>query len=379
MTTNVFERIGATPIINALGIYTKLGGTIISPTVWQAMTESNDWAVEMSDLLDASGKHLATFLGVDAARVVPGVAAGLPMSLAACLIAEDSSAVERLPDTTGLRSGVVVQAAQQYKYLRACWLSGGHPVWAGTEERTTREDLEAAFADPSVFAAVYPAHLEPYRDAVGLAEFAEIAHAHDIPVVIDAAFMSYPPSQTTHYAGLGDVVLFSAKYFYGPNGGGFAYGRPDLIENLGKLDFTAFETSEWKTFGRSFKLDRHTVVATVLALEEWFAMDHEERWGTYRRMVKTLEDALKGRPGIQALPKFFAPVEGLEDEPVNCVVIKVDAARAGISAEALHQALYDGTPRIVAHLEDGDVIVCVESMRAGQDGEVAARLAAILA
>lgn len=375
---NVFERIGATPIINALGIYTKLGGTIISPTVWQAMTEANDWAVEMSDLLDASGEHLAKFLGVEAARVVPGVAAGLPMSLAACLIGQDPSAVERLPDTTGLRSGVVVQAAQQYKYLRACWLSGAHPVWAGTDERTTAEDLEKAFADPSVFAAVYPAHLEPLRDAVALADFAAIAHAHDIPVIIDAAFMSYPPTQTTRYAGIGDVVLFSAKYFYGPNGGGFAYGRPDLIEAIGRLDFTAFETSEWRTFGRSFKLDRHTVVATILALEEWFAMDHEERWGKYRRMVRTMEEALKGRPGIQALPKYFAPAEGLEDEPVNCLVVRVDPARAGIAVEELHQALYDGPPRIVAHLEDGEVIICVESMREGQDTEVATRLAAIL-
>ena len=42
-------------------------------------------------------------------------------------------------------------------------------------------------------------------------------------------------------------------------------------------------------FGRPFKLDRHTIVATVAALQDWFSMDHEARWAGYRDKVATMQ------------------------------------------------------------------------------------------
>ncbi len=378
MSESIYERVGARPVINGMGVYTKLGGSPISPTVWAAMTESNDWAVEMGALLDDSGRHLAKLLGVEAARVVPGVAAGLALSVAACMTRGDGPAIERLPDATGLKDGVVVQPRQRYKYLRAAWLSGARPVWAGTDDGTTREQLDAALDRESVAAALFPAHLDATPGTVPLAEFAAAARAHGVPVVIDAAFMSYPPSITARYAAHGDLVGISAKYFYGPNGGGFVYGGQEWIDHVAALDFTRFETSDWKTFGRAFKLDRHTVVGTIVALEEWFTMDHEERLGGYRRMVRMMEEALRGLPGIVTRPRCFTNFETEEDEPVNALVLEIDPRAARRTAAGLHAALYEGDPRIVCHLDGDRIIIAVDAMAAGKDAAVAERLRELL-
>ena len=48
-----------------------------------------------------------------------------------------------------------------------------------------------------------------------------------IPVIVDAAFLNYPPETMRRYADAGaGMVCYSAKYFYGPNAAGF------VAENL---------------------------------------------------------------------------------------------------------------------------------------------------
>src|SRR2546430_11078048 len=37
--TTVYDRLGARPVVNCRGVYSELGGAIISPDVWAAMTE----------------------------------------------------------------------------------------------------------------------------------------------------------------------------------------------------------------------------------------------------------------------------------------------------------------------------------------------------
>ena len=68
----------------------------------------------------------------------------------------------------------------------------------------------------------------------------------------------------------------------GRTAGGFVAGGAGLVADVAALDFTGYESGEWRTFGRAFKLDRATVVATVAALEEWVALDHDGAAGRLR-------------------------------------------------------------------------------------------------
>ena len=119
MSKNVYERIGARPVINAGGNTTLWGGSTPSPEVMQAMLEAGESFVEMEEVLAASGDHLAKLLGVEAAYPTAGCYAALVLSTAACLTGNNPDKMEQLPDTTGMKDEIVLQQCQRYGYDRA--------------------------------------------------------------------------------------------------------------------------------------------------------------------------------------------------------------------------------------------------------------------
>lgn len=375
----VYDRLGARPVVNCRGVYSELGGAVITPTVWAAMTEAAGMAASMSELLDATGRRLAELLGAEAGRVTPGAAAAIALGTAACVTRGDGAASERLPDTTGLPSEVLLQRVQRpnYKYARLIWMTGAELRLVGTDEGTSREDFARAL-DPERVAAVFvPAHLDEEPGALPLRDVAAVAHEHGVPILVDAAFLNYPPENMRGFTEEGaDLVCFSAKYCYGPNTGGFVVGRSDLVEALAVVDFTGFESGRWAIFGRPFKLDLHTVVGTTLAVEEWFELNHEARWRSYAELVEELAGAVEEIAGVQAEPRFFTMVETLEPEPVNCLVVHVDAPGAGVSAADVERTLEESNPRIALHRRDDTLIVAVDTLLPEQCPYVCERLRA---
>jgi L-seryl-tRNA(Ser) seleniumtransferase len=379
--TTVYDRLGARPVVNCRGIYSELGGAVIGPTVWAAMTEANELAASMSELLAASGARIAELLGAEAGRVTPGASAAIALGTAACITRGDGAAAERLPDTSGLPGEVLLQRVQRptYKYARMVWMTGARIKLVGSEEGTSRQDLEDALDAERVAAVLVPAHLDDVPGAIPLRELAALARERGIATLVDAAFLNYPPESMRRFTDQGaDLVCFSAKYFYGPNGGGFVVGSSDLVGAVESVDFTGYESGHWLIFGRPFKLDRHTVVGTTLALEEWLELDHAARWRSYAELVDEIAAAVAGLPGVEAEPRFFTMVETLEDAPVNCLVIRVDPAKAGVSAAEVQRALHESNPRVAVHLWDDTLIVAVDAMLPEQCGYVCERLRAAL-
>jgi L-seryl-tRNA(Ser) seleniumtransferase len=366
MRGTIFEALGARAVLNAKGIYTDLGGAIVSPTVWAAMAEANEHAVEMTPLLEAAGRRIAEIVGVEAAWVTPGASAAIALGTAACICGTDTGAMERLPDISGLRDRVVVQQGHRTRYARMCCLTGARLVEIDGGE------LPAAL-DPDRVACIFvPGHLDGQRGTRRFGEVVRLARARGIPTLVDAAFLNYPPATMRRFCDRGaDLVCFSAKYFYGPSGGGFVCGRQDLVEAVAGLDFTGFESAQYLAFGRPFKLDRHTVVGTVLALEEWYAMDHHARFATYARAVDVLRRAAPPRIHTEAM--FFTMEETLvAGPPVNCLVVYPrDAGR-------VHRDLRDGDPSIACHLIGDRLVLAVDALAGGEEERVADRLGTLL-
>ena len=231
--------------------------------------------------------------------------------------------------------------------------------------------LEAALAGGGA-AILHPAHLDGRNGSIPLAEVASIAHAWRVPIVVDAAYLSFPTQMLTTFTRDGaDLVCFSAKYFWGPNAGGFIAGRKELVQAVADLDFTHYEGGPVRTFGRPLKLDRTTIVATLLALEEWLAMDHDERWRSYRRRVDALIDALSDLPGIRTEAKQFTLDERLTDEAPNALVVTANGTEA--AAELEHE-LAAGTPHILCSRIDERLVFAVETIEPEEDGVVARRI-----
>src|ERR1043165_5854370 len=158
-TASLFHRLGTKPVINACGIYTDLGGSRLSAGVWAAMVEANQSFVRLTDLLDSSGQHIARLLGAEAARVTPGAAAAIMLGTAACLAGSDGTKSQQLPDTTGMKSEVLIQAGPHYKYDRQVGMTGAKLVEVGSANGTRPDQFEQALSERTAM-VIHPAHLD---------------------------------------------------------------------------------------------------------------------------------------------------------------------------------------------------------------------------
>jgi L-seryl-tRNA(Ser) seleniumtransferase len=372
-----FAKFKVRPVINACGIYTDLGGSVLSPAVWQGMEELNRSFVRMVELLDRSGEMIASMLGAEAARVVPGASAALTLGTAACIAGRDGNAWEQLPDTSGLKNQVIIQKAHRYKYDRMVRIAGGRLVEIGSEKGTTLEELERAYT-PQTAMAIFPAHLENKAGTLSLPELSASARNHGVPVLVDAAYLNDPPSLMSSFLPRGaDLVCFSAKYFWGPNSSGFICGRRDLIEAVAGIDFTRYESGKYLTFGRPWKMDRQIIVATVLALKEWLEMDHKARWEGYRGKVAAMRRVLSDMPRIRTDAKYFTMDERLIDDPVNCMTIEFPGGAKQI--EQISADLLAGDPSIATVAMNDKLVVAVDTVLAEQHLVIAECLRKILA
>jgi L-seryl-tRNA(Ser) seleniumtransferase len=219
-----------------------------------------------------------------------------------------------------------------------------------------------------------PAHLDGLNGTRPLVEVAAIGRAHGIPVFVDAAYMNFPVEIMGSFNAQGaDLVCFSAKYFGGPNAAGFLSGRSDLIAAVAAIDFTRHESGPYRRFGRAFKMDRQTVVATVVAFEEWLTMDHQQRWHTYRRQVETLREGLQHLPHATLTPMSFTMDERLIPEPVNCLVVEF-SADAPRSAAQIDRILASGNPSIRCIVEGNALVIVVETVRADEEALIVERI-----
>ncbi|MDA0164160.1 hypothetical protein OM076_28055 [Solirubrobacter ginsenosidimutans] len=363
-------------VVNACGIYTDLGGSVLSPAVWAAAASANSTWADMGELLAATGARVAALCGCEAARVVPGASAGIALSVGACIARGDGPLSEALPRVEAV---VWMQRSHAYKYARCVSLAGARVEWV--------DDIAGALAalppvggspgggGPSArsrpVAILHPAHLDDAVPALPLAEVVPLARAAGVPVVVDAAFLSFPMSELERWASAADLACFSAKYFGGPNGGGFVAGRAGPVADVAALDFTGYESGEWRTFGRAFKLDRAMAVATVAALEEWAMLDHDERLAGYAGLAARLAERCAALPKARVEQKQFTLDERLVDGPINAVLVR------GGDAKALEAGLAAGNPSVRAMVEGDALVFCTETVSAGEVDEIAVALTSV--
>lgn len=345
---SVLERLGVKPVINACGTYSELGGSRLSPGVWAAMEEVNRHFVRVADLVEQAGQYIAGLLKVESALITPGASAGIMLATAASMAGTDGAKSEQLPDATGMKSEVLIQGGHRYMYDRQVTLAGAKLIQVGTSDGVDAEQFEAAISDRTAM-VLHPAHLDRRPGALKLEVVSAICRSHGVPVLVDGAFMSYPPEAIANLLHRGgDLVCVSSKYFGGPNSGGFIVGRADLMAAVSNVHFTRYESSQYLKFGRPLKMDRQTIVAVVVAFEEWIHADPSVRFARFRRQVEMLRKDLEGIPGLKLTPMCFTKEETFEPEPVNCLAIDFNSSGPGMSAAEVAAALEAGSPPILA-------------------------------
>ncbi|MGH7711650.1 MAG: hypothetical protein ACREOG_10210, partial [Gemmatimonadaceae bacterium] len=95
---NVYTRLlGVRPHLGAHEHISRLGGGRMSRQVLNAMTEANEYFVDMRELNAAAGRRAAELLGAEAALITAGGFSGMILGAAACLTGSDQDKVHALP------------------------------------------------------------------------------------------------------------------------------------------------------------------------------------------------------------------------------------------------------------------------------------------
>ena len=376
--TNIYDELGITPIINASGSQTILGGSMVSSAVQGAMEAANTAFAPMAEVLDKTGAVIADLLNAEGAYVTSGCFAGLVLSVAAAMTVNDHEKIGQLPDTTGLKNEFLIQKRLRYHYDKCVSVAGGKLVEVGDAYETTVAQMEAAIG-PQTAGILYLARGEEIPGVLSISEVAVLANKAGIALILDAAAEVYPLERLKDLPSSGAaLVCYGAKYLGAPQSAGILCGRREYVETAKLNGFISYETLDSPGYesclGRGYKLDRQEVIATTVALQEWLTMDHEERLQTEARRIETIAQALAEASHVSA-----RNVWGEEREPWMRLHLSLDTSALGKTAVEVAAELRAGSPSIwVRPVGDDNIFMTVHTLKAGQAKIVAHKLRQVL-
>jgi len=269
----------------------------------------------------------------------------------------------RLPDTTGMKSEVVVVRSQRNFYDHAVRAAGVRLVEVGLPDRYAgagvrdAEAWEIADAITERTAAVF--YVADAAARPPLAEVVKVAHTAGVPVIVDAAAQLPPQANLRRFIEIGaDLVAFSGgKALNGPQGTGILAGRRDLVmaAALQHLDLDIF-WEQWSPpptlidkdrlkgvpqhgIGRTCKVGKEQIIGLLTALELFVAEGDAVRHQRWRTMMETLANGLQGIPGARIALDDIGNVEEIP-------TLMLEQGR--LSALDLVIALQNGSPPIQA-------------------------------
>src|SRR5690554_853054 len=135
-------------VINASGTMTSLGASRVSGRIINKMAEILPEFVKMTDLQRAASQVISEATGAEAGCVTASAAAGITVSIAACMTGSDFYKIEKLPDTKGMKNEVIIQKGHAINFGAAIQqmvkLSGAKLVEIGMATECACYQLEGA-------------------------------------------------------------------------------------------------------------------------------------------------------------------------------------------------------------------------------------------
>ena len=373
---SIYEQLAVKHRINAAANGTSIGGSIMLPEVTAAMREAGRSYVSIPELLEKAGNRIAELTGVEACYITNGAAAGVAVSVAACMTGSNDARVHQLPDTAGMKDEVIVQRMQINFYELMIRLTGARIVPVGLANRTYPWHLEAAFTDQTAAIVHFPAYSPPTDLPIGQA--VELAHARGVPVIVDAAAEFPPFSILSHYWNLGaDLTIFSGgKGLRGPQSSGLILGRKDLVEAC------AMNSSPNHGVGRPMKVGKEEIAGLLTAVELWSNPEFERKmFDCWKRRAGSMIEILSRVPGVRARTGDSPPSStGLAVHPdgLPFTLVEWDAGRIANTAGQVMAELWKGDPSIIVAETPSGILLNPATLEAGEAEIVAERVAAVL-
>ena len=338
----IYKEMGATPVINAIGSVTLLGGST-PKIVKEAMDRADSAYIPLPHLQEVVGKKIAEYCNVPSAYVTSGAGAALALAGAAFMAGNDDDLIQQLPNTSGMKGEMLIQKCQRYWYDRCVEVSGAKLVDFGNEKGASESDFENAITDKTCGVTWVANEMSPgtvvgnniMTNPLSLEKVIEIAKKHNIYVLVDAAAQIYPLDILGKYVRMGaDAQVIAAKYMGASQSVGLALGTNEMIGKIANQSFTGYEGRRIRGIGRPMKVDRQEIIGVTIAVHEWVTMNHEERLALAEKQSSVMLAPLQNIKGVKA--EIINNIIG--NQPFG-VRVEIDEKIAGISAEALVEKL----------------------------------------
>jgi L-seryl-tRNA(Ser) seleniumtransferase len=361
--THIYDELGVPRAINAAGTKTRIGGTRIRPEAAEAMHRAAGSFARISDLQARASETIRDVTGAEAGYVASGASACLTLAAAAAIAGNDLDVMSRLPDTDGVADEILVPKVHRNSYDHALRAAGATLVDVGTNDQTLgpvatdleRWEIESAISDETA-AVAYVA-----RNDLPIGPLVDVAHDHDLPVIVDAAGRLPPKENLTRFVDAGaDLVVFSGgKGIRGPQSTGIVAGRGDLVSSvaLQHLDMDAV-VETWDPpdelvdveslpgvprhgIGRGFKVGKEELVGLVRALELYAETDEREDFAEWDERARYVGRALSSVSILEV-----AYQNGDDPTAVTTVEVTVDESQLNCTTVELVRKLRTDRPRI---------------------------------
>lgn len=365
----IYQSIGVRPFVNARGTFTIITGSTMLPEVRAAMGDASKHYVHLDELAEALGRRLAALTGAEWGMVTTGCSAALTHATAACVTGGNPDLHVRLPDLRGFpRDECIIP-----KHSRNVYDAAVRAVGVRVVEVSTAEELQAAFGPRTALCYIL-AGPQADEGPCSTKAVCDEAKKHGVPVLVDAAAEILTVPNVHLQAGATLVGYSGGKCLRGPQAAGLLLGRKDLIQAAW------VGSAPHHGFGRGFKVGKEEAIGMLMAVEMWWKRDHDAE---FRLWQSWIDHIAKKVTAVEGVTTSVNQPRGLSNR-MPTLQIRWDAAKLGITGEAVTRQLFAETPRVSMFPARGrgqgetGVSVGPYMMAPGDEQIVADRLVAVL-
>jgi L-seryl-tRNA(Ser) seleniumtransferase len=366
-----YDDLGVRPVINASATLTRLGGSRMPRPVLDAMAAAAEAFIDLPELQRRAGERIAAQTQNEACYIASGAAAGIAITVAACITGLDPAKIARLPHFDGPPAEVIIHRSHRNGYDHAARQTGARLVEIGMAHSTQRWELEAAIG-PNTACVLYFAGAHYAGAALPLPEVVEIAHQRGVPVLVDAAAQIPPISSLWHFTReLGaDIAIFSGgKGLRGPQPSGLVLGRREIVAACHA------NGSPNQSLGRPMKVGKEEMLGLLAAVEWSLAQDETALLAGYEAIVDRWIAGLEVVPGV-TIERGFPSEAG---QPHSRALVRFGSP-CPWTRDAVAEALWEETPRIaVSKVGDDRIALNPQTLEPGEDQLVLEALQRLLA
>jgi seryl-tRNA(Sec) selenium transferase len=366
----IFQSIGVEPIINCMGTFTIIGGSLERQSVRAAMEAASKNFVQYDELAYAIGQRLADITKAEWGMVSAGCAAGLKHVTAACVTGGNPEKLIRIPDLTGFEKTEVVAArAARNVYDHAVRNVGVKMITVDT-----LEEMDKALGPKTAMVYATAHSKEPFT----VEAIAKITRAKNVPLLVDAAAEDLTVPCIHLEKGANVVAYSGGKALCGPQCAGILLGQKDILQSAWQA------SSPHHGPGRDNKVGREEMIGALAAVEAWVTFDHKAQW---QKWLSYLDTVAKKVAKVQSVKTSVRLPTGLGNNS-PALIISWDPLALNITGEEVAEELGRNKPRIALSAgtkrnepsESGltSINITAGQMQPGEDKIVAARIFEVL-